>query len=132
MTRIPGANRVVANVSDGEDGPSYWQTLDARVEKAFTLGGTAELAAFGDFLNLFNSDANESVLDRRPGNVNYLVAVALHPAAPPDDRREVPLLRKESQRGGEPGRTSGSLSFRRPGPSSSVTARGCDTRGPGQ
>ena len=37
------------------------------------LGGTAELAAFGDFLNLFNSDANESVLDRRPGNANYLV-----------------------------------------------------------
>ncbi len=37
------------------------------------LGGNAELAAFGDFLNLFNSDANESVLDRRLGNVNYLV-----------------------------------------------------------
>ena len=43
------------------------------MEKAFKLGGTAELAVFGDFLNLFNSDANESVLDRRPGNVNYLV-----------------------------------------------------------
>ena len=28
---------------------------------------------FGDFLNLFNSDANESVLDRRLGNSNYLV-----------------------------------------------------------
>jgi hypothetical protein len=50
-----------------------WTQLDARVEKAFGLGGTAELAVFGDFLNLFNSDTNESVLDRRPGNVNYLV-----------------------------------------------------------
>ena len=48
-------------------------TLDARVEKSFNLGGTAELAAFGDFLNLFNSDANESVLDRRPTSANYLV-----------------------------------------------------------
>ena len=33
----------------------------------------AELAVFGDFLNLTNSDANESVLDRRLGNANYLV-----------------------------------------------------------
>ena len=32
-----------------------------------------EVAVFGDFLNLFNSDANESVLDRRLGNSNYLV-----------------------------------------------------------
>ncbi len=31
------------------------------------------MAAFGDFLNLFNSDANESVLDRRIGNSNYRV-----------------------------------------------------------
>jgi hypothetical protein len=37
------------------------------------VGGTTEIAAFGDFLNLFNSDANESVLDQRLGNVNYLV-----------------------------------------------------------
>ena len=50
-----------------------WVTLDSRIEKAFKLGGTTELAAFGDFLNLFNSDANESVLDRRIGNANYLV-----------------------------------------------------------
>ena len=48
-------------------------TLDARVEKSFKLGGTPELAVFGDFLNLINSDANESVLDRRLGNSNYLV-----------------------------------------------------------
>ena len=47
---------------------------------------------FGDFLNVLNSDANESVLDRRLGNVNYLVAVAVRAAAAPDDRREVPLL----------------------------------------
>ena len=53
--------------------PRLWQTLDARVEKSFKLGKTPEVAVFGDFLNLFNSDANESVLDRRLGNSNYLV-----------------------------------------------------------
>lgn len=73
VTRIPGASRIVATVSDGEDRTKQWTTLDARIEKAFTLGGPAELAVFGDALNLFNSDANESVLDRRLGNANYLV-----------------------------------------------------------
>jgi hypothetical protein len=73
LTRIPGTTRVVANFSDGELRTDHWNQLDARIEKAFALGGTTELAAFGDFLNLFNSDANESVIDRRLGNVNYLV-----------------------------------------------------------
>ena len=68
-----GTTRIIANVSDGEDRTQTWTTLDTRIEKAFRLGGTRELAAFGDFLNLFNSDANESVLDRRIGNSNYLV-----------------------------------------------------------
>jgi hypothetical protein len=73
ITGIPGTTRMVANVVDGELRTNQWTTLDARIEKAFNLGGTSELAVFGDFLNLLNSDANESVLDRRPGNVNYLV-----------------------------------------------------------
>ncbi|MEO8678206.1 MAG: TonB-dependent receptor [Vicinamibacterales bacterium] len=72
-TGIPGATRIIASASDGEDRTKLWQTLDARVEKSFKLGGNSELAVFGDFLNLFNSDANESVLDRRLGNANYLV-----------------------------------------------------------
>ena len=71
-TGIPGT-RIVANPADGELRTALWQTLDARVEKSFALGGGAELAVFGDFLNLTNSDANESVLDRRLGNANYLV-----------------------------------------------------------
>jgi hypothetical protein len=73
VTRIPGASRIIARASGGEDRTKHWTTLDARVEKAFTLGGSTEAAVFGDFLNLFNSDANESVLDRRLGNSNYLV-----------------------------------------------------------
>lgn len=72
-TGIPGASRILATQSDGEDRTKLWQTLDARLEKTINLGGTAELAVFGDFLNLLNSDANESVLDRRLGNSNYNV-----------------------------------------------------------
>jgi hypothetical protein len=73
VTGVPGTNRVVATLPDGKDRTKLWQTLDARLEKAFGMGGGRELAVFGDFLNLFNSDANESVLDRRLGNSNYLV-----------------------------------------------------------
>jgi len=72
-TGIPGATRIIAVASDGQDRTKLWQTLDARIEKSFKLGKTPEAAVFGDFLNLFNSDANESVLDRRLGNSNYLV-----------------------------------------------------------
>ncbi len=73
VTRIPGTTRIVGQVSDGEDRTKLWQTLDTRIEKSFTLGGTAELAMFGDVLNLLNSDANESVLSQQLGNANYLV-----------------------------------------------------------
>jgi hypothetical protein len=73
VTGIPGATRIVANVSDGEDRPEVFRTLDTRVEKSFHVGGNAEVAVFGDFLNLFNSDSAEGVLDRRLGNPNYLV-----------------------------------------------------------
>ena len=72
-TNIPGATRIIAVASDGQDRTKLWQTLDARLEKSFKLGTGADVAVFGDFLNLFNSDANESVLDRRLGNSNYLV-----------------------------------------------------------
>lgn len=68
-----GTTRIIANVADGSLRTDLWTTLDARVEKAFKLPSTAEVAVFGDFLNLNNSDANESVLDRRLGNSNYLV-----------------------------------------------------------
>ena len=71
-TRIPGASRVVAFVSEGEERTKLWQTLDTRIEKSFRVGGPAELAVFGDFLNLLNSDANESVLERRLGFADYL------------------------------------------------------------
>jgi len=72
-TGIPGASRIIAVASDGQDRTKIWQTFDARVEKNFKLGKNPEVAVFGDFLNLFNSDANESVLDRRLGNSNYLL-----------------------------------------------------------
>ena len=92
LTSIPGTNNVVAQRVDGDLRVSSWTTLDARLEKAFRLGGTAELAAFGDFLNLFNNDAYESVLDLAGQRIELPRAVAVHRAATPDDRREVPLL----------------------------------------
>jgi len=70
VTGIPGASRILATKVDGEKRTPQWTTLDARAEKEFKLGGTAELAVFGDFLNLLNSDTTESVLDRRIGNAN--------------------------------------------------------------
>ncbi|MEP7116715.1 MAG: TonB-dependent receptor [Acidobacteriota bacterium] len=74
VTGLTGiTSRVIANRSDGDLRTKHWTTVDARVEKSFTLKGTAELAVFGDFLNLNNSDANESVLDRRLGNANFAV-----------------------------------------------------------
>ena len=73
VTDIPGTTRIVAFPSDGEDRTDLLQTLDFRVEKAFALGGETQVAVFGDVLNVFNSDANESVLDQRIGNENYLV-----------------------------------------------------------
>ncbi len=73
VTNIPGQSRILAFEVDGENRTKHWNQLDARVEKEFSLGGTAELAVFGDFLNLTNSDANESVLDRRIGNSNQNV-----------------------------------------------------------
>jgi hypothetical protein len=72
VTNLP-TSRIVARRSDGEDRTELWQTLDFRIEKAFAVGGETQVAVFGDVLNAFNSDANESVLDQRIGNANYLV-----------------------------------------------------------
>ena len=89
---------------------NIWQTLDARVEKSFKLGRTPEVAVFGDFLNLFNSDANESVLDRRLGNSNYLVPSRFILPRRLMVGAQVPVLERQT----------------------STTARVADTLGPGQ
>ena len=39
--------------------------MDVRLQKDFRIGGTTDVSVFGDFLNLFNSDANQGVLARR-------------------------------------------------------------------
>ena len=41
-----------------------WKVLDLRLQKGFELGAGTEIQLFGDFLNLFNSDANETVGSR--------------------------------------------------------------------
>ena len=73
VTQIPGATRIPATAINGIDRTKQWTTLDLRVEKAFPLGGSMNAAVFGDFLNLFNSDAYENVLDRLMTSSNYLV-----------------------------------------------------------
>ena len=73
LTRIPGTTRIVANPVDGSLRTLLWTQVDARLEKSLSLGKGAELALFGDLLNALNTDASESVLDRRPGTPNYLL-----------------------------------------------------------
>jgi hypothetical protein len=41
-----------------------WKVLDLRIQKSISLGAGTRIALFGDALNLFNDDANESVGSR--------------------------------------------------------------------
>lgn len=41
-----------------------WNTLDLRLQKQFNFGADTNVAVFGDFLNLTNSDATESIGSR--------------------------------------------------------------------
>jgi hypothetical protein len=71
---VPGATRVLYEPFNSDRRVASINQVDARLEKALRFGGRAEGAVFGDFLNLLNSDANESVLDRRFTNANFGVA----------------------------------------------------------
>ncbi len=71
---VPGATRVLYDPLNDDRRVASNQQVDARLEKAFKLRGTGELAVFGDVLNLLNNDTNESVLDRRFTNTNFGVA----------------------------------------------------------
>ncbi len=65
--RVPGlglTSEINAEKIDGSRRVSSWNALDVRLEKFFKLGGTAQLAVFGDLLNTFNDDANEDVESR--------------------------------------------------------------------
>ena len=69
---VPGATRVLFEPLNDDLRADAINQLDVRLEKALRFGG-AEGAVFGDLLNAFNSDAAQSVLDRRSVSANYLV-----------------------------------------------------------
>ena len=74
--------------------------LDLRLEKALQLRRHGmEGAVFGDFLNVFNNDAAQSVLDRRSTVGQLRRRLVVRAAAAPDDRREVPVLEAWAARG---------------------------------
>ena len=67
---VPGATRVFYNPL-GDQRVDALNQLDVRLEKALSFGRGAEGAIFGDLLNVMNSDAAQSVLDRRATTTNY-------------------------------------------------------------
>ncbi len=71
---VPGATRVLYEPFNDDRRVASNNQLDMRLEKSLRFGGTAEGAVFGDFLNVFNSDAFENVLDRRFVSSNFGVA----------------------------------------------------------
>jgi hypothetical protein len=68
---VPGATRVLYEPFSDDRRVAALNGFDVRIEKAFRLGGTARAAVFGDFLNLFNNDAHQAVIDRRQVSANF-------------------------------------------------------------
>jgi hypothetical protein len=62
--RVPGlglTSTVRAEKMDGDRRVASWKLVDLRIQKEFKLGGSANVAFFGDVLNTLNDDANENV-----------------------------------------------------------------------
>jgi hypothetical protein len=68
---VPGTTRVLYEPFNDDRRVDALNGLDIRLEKALRFGGTAEGAVFGDFLNLFNNGAAQSVIDRRQTSTNF-------------------------------------------------------------
>jgi outer membrane receptor protein involved in Fe transport len=62
--KIPGTTTIMAETIDGDRRVATWDLLDLRLQKDFGLGRGTKLSVFSDILNLFNDDANESILNR--------------------------------------------------------------------
>lgn len=68
---VPGATRVLYEPFNGDRRVAALNGFDVRIEKALRFGGTAQGAVFGDFLNLFNNSAYQSIIDRREVSANF-------------------------------------------------------------
>ncbi len=68
---IPGDTRVLYEPFNDDQRVDALNQMDIRLEKALRFGQGVEGAVFGDLLNAFNSDAANSVLDRRFTSANY-------------------------------------------------------------
>lgn len=69
---VPGATRVLYEPFNTDRRVAALNGLDLRIEKALKFGwNNAEGAIFGDFLNVFNNDAFENVIDRRQVSTNF-------------------------------------------------------------
>jgi outer membrane receptor protein involved in Fe transport len=67
------STRILAEPLSDDRRVADWDQVDLRLQKQFNFGADANVAFFGDFLNLFNSDTNESVLDRRGTSSNFAI-----------------------------------------------------------
>jgi hypothetical protein len=77
QARVPGLGvRPTINLESltGDRRVSNWNFIDLRIQKDVKFAGDANIAVFGDLLNLTNSDAYESVGSRLATNTNFGVA----------------------------------------------------------
>jgi carboxypeptidase family protein len=65
VSSVAGIPSTILAEQLGDRRLATWNLLDMRFQKEFKLGGEANVAVFADALNLFNDNANESVLSRR-------------------------------------------------------------------
>jgi hypothetical protein len=77
QARVPGLGvRPTINLEPltGDRRVPNWNFVDLRIQKDFKFSGDANVAVFGDVLNLTNSDANENVGSRLATQTNFGVA----------------------------------------------------------
>src|SRR6185436_16202283 len=61
---FPARPQIQTEVLDGDRRVPNWNLFDVRLQKDFSLGGSARLGVFGDFLNLTNIAAPQGIGSR--------------------------------------------------------------------
>jgi hypothetical protein len=68
---FPAAVQINMEANTGDRRVPDWNLIDVRIEKDFNLHQGTRAGVFLDVLNLTNSDANESIGDRRGDNASF-------------------------------------------------------------